>query len=336
MKVTFALASALLGVVLAVPQGVTEKLTPTGAAPPGCTGTFDGQFEISVAKVTKEKRSLPEKRAECGEEGTLVVTLKDGSTYDAQGRTGYIASNYQFQFDKPAQAGALFTSGFSLCKDNIMALGSSKTFYQCLSGSFYNLYDRTWAAQCEPVSIIAVPCGAKGAADQSPDGQVVGTTVVQTTIVTALPDGQPQVVTTSVPVPIYSTYVPVSEYTDGQIQVTTTGAAPPPPPPVSSSSSVPAYPTTTAAPAPPPETTPETTPPPTSVVTPTSESSSSSSAVETSTITSSASTPATSAPSSTPPPATTSAPPTNGSSSNVAAGSMGALVIGMVVAFLCL
>lgn len=60
MKVTFALASALLGVVLAVPQGVTEKLTPTGAAPPGCTGTFDGQFEISVAKVTKEKRSLPE------------------------------------------------------------------------------------------------------------------------------------------------------------------------------------------------------------------------------------------------------------------------------------
>ncbi|KAI1112254.1 hypothetical protein F5Y14DRAFT_277330 [Nemania sp. NC0429] len=337
MKLILVLAWALLGVVMAVPQGVTEKLTPTGVAPAGCTGSFDGKFEISVAKVTKEKRSITEKRAECGAEGILVVTLQDGSTYDAQGRTGYIASNYQFQFDKPAQAGALFTSGFSLCEDNIMALGSSKTFYQCLSGSFYNLYDRTWAAQCEPVSIIAVPCGSKNSAEQSPDGQVVGTTVVQTTIITALPDGQPQVVTTSLPVPIYSTHIPVSEYTDGQIQVTTTGGAPPPPPPPPSSSS--AY-TSTPSPVslPSPVGTPEF---PTSVATPTSESSSSSSsssAAESPTPTSSTpeSSPASSAPASSAPPATTSAPATNGSSSNVAAGSMGALVIGMIVAFLCL
>ncbi|KAI1164008.1 hypothetical protein F5B18DRAFT_651128 [Nemania serpens] len=335
MKLTFALASALFGVVMAIPQGVTDKLTPTGAAPAGCTGSFDGKFEISVAKVTKEKRSIPEKRAECGAEGILVVSLQDGSTYDAQGRTGYIASNYQFQFDKPAQAGALFTSGFSLCEDNIMALGSSKTFYQCLSGNFYNLYDRTWAAQCEPVSILAVPCGSKSSAEQSPDGQVIGTTVVQTTIITALPDGQPQVVTTSLPVPIYSTYVPVSEYTDGQIQVTTTGGAPPPPPPSPPASSSSEYVTTTAAPVPPPETTSEAAPPPTPAPSPTGESSSSSEAASP-TITTSESSPATSAASSTAPPATTSAPPTNGSSSNVAAGSMGALVIGMIVAFLCL
>ncbi|KAI0453019.1 hypothetical protein F5B21DRAFT_515687 [Xylaria acuta] len=335
MQLALTLASALLGVAMAAPQGVTDALTPTGAPPAGCTGTFDGNFEITVAKVTKEKRSIPEKRAECGSEGTLVVSLKDGSAFDAQGRTGYIASNYQFQFDAPAQAGAIFNSGFSVCEDNIMALGSSKTFYQCRSGSFYNLYDRTWAAQCEPVSIIAVPCGSGGAADQAPDGQVVGTTVVHTTIVTALSDGQPQVITTTVGVPVYSTYVPVSEYTDGQIQVTPTGGAPPPPPA-----------TETAAPPPPPVTTPESTPPATPVPTPSGPSSapssspaapisSSTSEVETPSVTTPVSSPSAPTSSSPAPPATTSAPPTGGSS-HVAAGSMGALVVGMAVAFLCL
>ncbi|KAI1309229.1 hypothetical protein F5Y03DRAFT_75273 [Xylaria venustula] len=223
MQLALTLASALFGLAVAAPQGVTETLTPTGAAPAGCTGTVDGNFEITVAKVTEEKRSLPEKRDECGAEGVLVLSLSDGATTDAQGRTGYIASNYQFQFDGPPQAGALITSGFSVCKDNTLALGSSKTFYQCLSGDFYNLYDRSWAAQCEPVSLLAIPCGSKDSATQDPDGQVVGTTVVTTTIITALSDGQPQVVTTKVPVTIYSTYAPVSEHSDGQIQVTPTG-----------------------------------------------------------------------------------------------------------------
>ncbi|KAI0505738.1 hypothetical protein F5B22DRAFT_495476 [Xylaria bambusicola] len=333
MQLTLALASALLGLAVAAPQGVTEKLTPTGAAPAGCTASVDGKFEITVARVTEEKRSLPEKRAECGAEGVLVLKLKDGSTYDAQGRTGYIASNYQFQFDAPAQAGALFTSGFSLCDNNIMALGSSKTFYQCLSGDFYNLYDRTWAEQCEPVSLIAIPCGSKGSADQSPDGQIVGTTVVQTTIITALSDGQPQVVTTSVPVPVYSTYVPVSEYTDGQIQVTPTGTVS-----VPVSTPTPTE-TETAPPPPPPETTPIVTPPETSVSVPVtsaeSSSSAASSSVETPSVTTPAETSSAPASSSSAPPATTSAPSTGGSS-HVAEGSMGALVFGVVVAFLCL
>ena len=57
MRYTFAIVSALLGVAVAAPQGVTEKLTPTGAAPAGCTGSFDGKFEITVAEVT-EKRDL--------------------------------------------------------------------------------------------------------------------------------------------------------------------------------------------------------------------------------------------------------------------------------------
>ncbi|XXG96240.1 hypothetical protein Hte_002521 [Hypoxylon texense] len=345
MRFTFALISALTGIAIAAPQGVTDKLTPTGAAPAGCTGTFDGKFEITVAEVT-EKRSVsqPEKRAECGSEGVLVLSLKDGTTLDAKDRTGYIASNYQFQFDAPAQAGALFTSGFSVCENNILALGDSTTFYRCLSGTFYNLYDRNWAPQCEPVSIIAVPCGSDTPAAQIPDGQIVGTTVVQTTIVTALPDGQPQVVTTTVGVPICqigdgqvqqgttpcasvtaiptSTYVPVSEYTDGQIQVTPPGSAPAPPATTTAASS--------SVPSPPAPSSPATSAPVTSAPAPSSSSPVTSSYLTTTasisvpTVSSSASVPA--------PPASTSAPPTGGSS-RVSAGSVGALVFTAMVAF---
>ncbi|KAK8044601.1 covalently-linked cell wall protein [Apiospora rasikravindrae] len=219
MKSTIVASSTLLGLALAVPQGVSDKLTPTGSAPAGCTGSFDGSFEITVAKITEKKRSvMPERRAECGKGGVLVMTLKDGTTKDSQDRIGYIASNNQFQFDKPAQAGALLTSGFSVCENNVLALGDTKTFYRCLSGTFYNLYNKNWAEQCEPVSIIALPCGGKDSASQAPDGQVVGTTVVQTTIVTALTDGQPQVVTTKVPIPL-------CQIGDGQVQVHTTPCA---------------------------------------------------------------------------------------------------------------
>ncbi|OTB09401.1 hypothetical protein M426DRAFT_78981 [Hypoxylon sp. CI-4A] len=365
MRSTLAFTSALMGVAVAAPQGVTDKLTPTAPAPAGCTGSFDGKFEITVAEVT-EKRSLvqPEKRGECGSDGVLVSTLKDGTILDAKDRTGYIASNFQFQFDAPAQAGALYTSGFSLCENNILALGDNQTFYRCLSGDFYNLYDRNWAAQCSPVSILAVPCGADAPASQISDGQIIGTSVVQTTIVTALPDGQPQVVTTSVPVPICqigdgqvqqgstpcasitasptSTYVPVSEYTDGQIQVTPPGPSAPPgtlPVPISSSTPTagsPAPPAPSApapsAPAPsvPGPSAPAPSAPAPSAPAPSSASSASSSAAVSS---SSASTPVSSSSTSpTAPPSETSAPPQSGSS-RVSVGSVGALVATAMVAF---
>lgn len=55
MKYTLAVASALVGAAFA--QGVTEKISPTGAAPAGCTGSFSGSFEITVVQVT-QKRSI--------------------------------------------------------------------------------------------------------------------------------------------------------------------------------------------------------------------------------------------------------------------------------------
>lgn len=217
-----AVAFALVGAAFA--QGVTDKIAPEGGIPDGCSGSFDGNFEITVAQVTYAKRDQRDlsKRAECGANGVLVLSLSDESIYDSQERTGYIASNFQFQFDGPPQAGAIYTSGFSVCEDNLLALGSNKTFYRCLSGDFYNLYNEDWAEQCEAVSIIAIPCGSDDTATQLGDGQVIGTTVVATTIVTALTDGQPQVITTSVAVPVtsyYPTSAPVSQISDGQIQV---------------------------------------------------------------------------------------------------------------------
>ncbi|KAL1644796.1 hypothetical protein SLS58_004261 [Diplodia intermedia] len=114
------------------------------------------------AAAAKRKRSL----TACATNSTLTLTLSDdggGVLRDARNRTGYVASNYQFQFDAPPQSGALYTAGFSVCGgdgegdgNEVLALGGSKTWYRCLSGGFYNLYDRWWAEQCEEVGLEVV------------------------------------------------------------------------------------------------------------------------------------------------------------------------------------
>ncbi|CAK7198063.1 hypothetical protein SEUCBS139899_000721 [Sporothrix eucalyptigena] len=248
MKSAVALLSLFAGVYA---QGVTSAISPTASAPAGCSTAFSGEFEVTVAVVKNAKRDAEPrarmKRSTCGTDGALLLTLSDGILTDAKGRTGYIASNYQFQFDDPPQAGAIYTAGFSVCGNDSLALGGSTTWWQCKSGDFYNLYDRNWAAQCEAVEIIAMSCnGSDSNAVESNDGQVVATEVITTTIVKPISDGQPQVITTTIPVPICqigdgqiqghttpcasitatttaaaNTGVPVSQYSDGQIQVTT-------------------------------------------------------------------------------------------------------------------
>lgn len=153
-----------------------------------------------------------QKRETCSGDGHLVATLAGGILTDSQSRTGYIASNFQFQFDAPPQAGAIYTAGFSACGNGSLALGGSAVWYECLSGDFYNLYDRNWAEQCEPVEIVVLPCGS-ASASQAPDGQVVGTQIVTTTIVSALSDGQPQVKTTTTGIPLCQ----VSQISDGKL-----------------------------------------------------------------------------------------------------------------------
>lgn len=71
-----------------------------------------------------------------------MAQVKENQIFDGKGWIGYIAANYQLQFDEGTpQNGALYTSGFSVC-GNKLALGKSTVFYRCLSGNFYNLYDR--------------------------------------------------------------------------------------------------------------------------------------------------------------------------------------------------
>ncbi|KAJ1328013.1 hypothetical protein MN608_07348 [Microdochium nivale] len=205
MRYSTAVGSAVF-VGAALAQGITEDIAPQGGSPPGCKANYDGKFEITIGQAISGKRQAP---GTCGStKGALIVTLKGGNLRDAQDRTGYIADNYQFQFDGPAQTGAIYTSGFSVCGDGALALGASKDWYRCLSGNFYNLYDRNWAPQCEKVSILIMPCGGGSGA---PGGTVVGTSMVATTVVTQLSDGQPQVVSTMVP-------VPVTQIGDGQVQ----------------------------------------------------------------------------------------------------------------------
>jgi hypothetical protein len=161
-------------------------------------------------------------RGDCGTEGTLTVKLANGLLTDSHGRIGSIVSNYQFQFDgPPAQAGAIYTGGFSACGNGSLAIGGSAVFYQCLSGDFYNLYDRSWAEQCSPVEIVILPCsGSSSTAPQNPaasqlsDGQVngpsPGAVKPASPVISEKADGQPQVPTAAPPA--------ISQIGDGQIQ----------------------------------------------------------------------------------------------------------------------
>jgi hypothetical protein len=262
-------ALAALGLATTVlAQGVTEQIKPKSPAPEGCKATYDGDFEISVRSFAASKRGL-EKR-ECSGEGALVLSLKDGVLLDAKDRTGYVADNYQFQFDKPAQTGAIYTAGFSACGNSSLALGGSAVWYQCLSGSFYNLYDRHWAAQCEPVLLQIVACdgsssGGSGgggggagsvytttAIDQIGDGQVQA----KPTVVTQIGDGQIQApggVVTQIDdgqIQVPSSVPAVSQIEDGQIQAPT-DTAPPAPPVTQIGDGQIQAPTETAAPPPP-------------------------------------------------------------------------------------
>jgi hypothetical protein len=201
-----------------MPQGVTDPITPSSSAPSECQSSYPGNFQITVVNVTSNaKRDLEERQA-----GTLTLSLDGGILKDQQGRSGYIASNRQFQFDAPPQAGAIYTAGFSVCGNGSLALGGSAIWYQCYSGGFYNLYDSNWAPQCSPIyiQVIGGNTGASGSpqATQASDGQPgqvsAGTTVPQrsdgqpfasTTEVTQRTDGQP-----------FATVAPISQLSDGQ------------------------------------------------------------------------------------------------------------------------
>lgn len=220
MRSTFApLVFAALAAANPMPQGVTQSIAPAASAPAGCMASYPGTFEISVVNVTspKSKRSADiEKR-----QGALMLTLNGGILKDAQGRIGYIAANRQFQFDGPPQTGAIYTAGWSVCSNGTLAIGNDAIFDECLSGTFYNLYDQATSAQCNPIYIQVIG-GAKstGVASQQPDGQVTARPVAQ------ISDGQIQQISDGQIQNPRPTASPVKQISDGQVQAPTMTARP--------------------------------------------------------------------------------------------------------------
>ncbi len=167
-------------------QAVTQLIVPSATPPAGCQNSRDGAFSITITNVTTNyngsvssaspsRRSWDHVRRDLKgllprqQDGTLMLTLMGGVLRDQANRTGYIASNYQFQFDAPPQAGAIYTAGFGICANGTLSLGGSAIFWQCLSGSFNNLYDRAWAEHCVPVYFESLS-GIGSASSAAPPG----------------------------------------------------------------------------------------------------------------------------------------------------------------------
>ncbi|EMD64293.1 hypothetical protein GGP41_006718 [Bipolaris sorokiniana] len=239
---------------------------PQASSGSECAASVDGTFTITTVKApeAEKKRALARRQFD----GTLKMTLKDGVLKDQSGRDGYIASNYQFQFDGPVQADALDVDGFGLCSNNSLSLKGSTLFYQCLSGDFYNLYSQSIGEQCLPINIMAVMVSDSDSDSNTKDPEVTqisdGQPQASEPAVTQISDGQPQASAPgSAPPPL----PPVTQISDGQPQASAPGSAPPPPPPVTqisdgqpqASSPAPEPPAPIVTPEPEPE--PETTPP---------------------------------------------------------------------------
>jgi len=199
-------------VVTALPQASSES---------ECASTAPSEFAITTvnATTTPSKRSFERRQLD----GTLMISLNDGKLTDQAGRTGYIAGNYQFQFDSPVQENAKETEGCGLCSNGSMSLMGSTVFYQCLSGDFYNLYSQSTGAQCIPIHIQATMAGPSSSgvsqiSDGQPQATSAGPAVSQISdgqpqaskpVVTQISDGQPQA---SAPAPV------VTQISDGQPQ----------------------------------------------------------------------------------------------------------------------
>jgi hypothetical protein len=141
--------------ITATVPAVTEK---SEGQPEATTATAPAVSEKSEGQPVATKsgsaaQATASTMVACKTNSTLEITLAGGVLTDSVGRTGYIASNFQFQFDKPPQAGAIYTAGWSVCANGSLALGGSNIFYECRSGNFYNLYNENWAAQCSPITI---------------------------------------------------------------------------------------------------------------------------------------------------------------------------------------
>ncbi|KAH3686969.1 hypothetical protein WICPIJ_002050, partial [Wickerhamomyces pijperi] len=143
-------------VISQIGDGQIQATTTTSASVISQIG--DGQIQASTTAATSEATSTGLHRASsCLTDSSLALTLKGGELTDAKGRIGSIVANRQFQFDgPPPQAGAIYAGGWSVTEDGYLALGNQTTFFQCLSGNFYNLYDESIGSQCTDIKFEVV------------------------------------------------------------------------------------------------------------------------------------------------------------------------------------
>jgi hypothetical protein len=71
------------------------------APPAGCQASTSGSFQIATVNVTSPRKRDIEARQLAG---TLTLNLNGGILKDQAGRTGYIASNYQYVNYRGCQA----------------------------------------------------------------------------------------------------------------------------------------------------------------------------------------------------------------------------------------
>ncbi|KAF1948687.1 hypothetical protein CC80DRAFT_556114 [Byssothecium circinans] len=162
MRATSFLA-ALSVVATAFAQGPPEGIAPDAKAPEGCESTSKNNFTIGYTLLSSMKRET----AVEAKNSALECILKDGVLKDPQGRVGSVVANYQFQFDGPPQAGAIYTGGFSVCKNSSLAIGSTTRWWKCGSGEFYNLYDRSIGGQCDEIRIVVTYKGQSSSSSSS-------------------------------------------------------------------------------------------------------------------------------------------------------------------------
>jgi hypothetical protein len=216
MQITIAL------VTLATVASAAIGSSPSAPAPPGCSASYSGAFEITLVDTTTPSKAKRQSST-CGQAGILTATLQNSILKDSQNRQGEIVANYQFQFDNPLQSGAVYTQGFSVCQNGSLALGGSAVFWECPTfggpgiGNYSNLYSQSTGAQCSPILIEIIPCAGasqSGVVGQSSDGQPTATSIGSA--VSQITDGQIQA-TTVAPKP---TGCAISQISDGQIQMT--------------------------------------------------------------------------------------------------------------------
>ncbi|AJS46223.1 BFH_collapsed_G0032150.mRNA.1.CDS.1 [Saccharomyces cerevisiae] len=133
---------------------ITDGQIQASKTTSGASQVSDGQVQ-ATAEV--KDANDPVDVVSCNNNSTLSMSLSKGILTDRKGRIGSIVANRQFQFDgPPPQAGAIYAAGWSITPEGNLALGDQDTFYQCLSGDFYNLYDKHIGSQCHEVYLQAI------------------------------------------------------------------------------------------------------------------------------------------------------------------------------------